>query len=303
MTFTSCVVDVAGRGPRHRRRACARSLVAVCGIIADRQPDADAGNARAGRARRRAGPGAGAASVIRPQSPTPRPRSTPRCAGCRALLALADRHELVAAIGARLDQLDRYAEQVEAELAGEVARRRRTGTGERGVDPSPRRAVGDPPRSSADGARGRRPRRSRRVGVGTGRLPGDPTSVVGDRPDGGSRARLGRTARLRVEPRRSTSTTRRSPRRSPSDRVTVCSRPARSVSSPARPDRTRCCRSCTRRRPRSASSATTRRRCASRSPATISSGWRCRASGPRCPCSATRAGRAWGSSPSPTPTR
>ena len=40
--------------------------------------------------------------------------------GLPGVLALADRHEVVAAIGARLDQLDRYAEQVEAELAGQV---------------------------------------------------------------------------------------------------------------------------------------------------------------------------------------
>ena len=40
--------------------------------------------------------------------------------GLPGVLALADRHELVAAIGARLDQLDSYAEQVEARLADEV---------------------------------------------------------------------------------------------------------------------------------------------------------------------------------------
>jgi glutamine---fructose-6-phosphate transaminase (isomerizing) len=40
--------------------------------------------------------------------------------GLPGVLALADRHELVAAIGARLDQLDSYAEQVEIALAGEV---------------------------------------------------------------------------------------------------------------------------------------------------------------------------------------
>ena len=38
--------------------------------------------------------------------------------GLPGALALADNHELVAAIGARLDQLDRYAEQVDTELAG-----------------------------------------------------------------------------------------------------------------------------------------------------------------------------------------
>jgi glucosamine--fructose-6-phosphate aminotransferase (isomerizing) len=38
--------------------------------------------------------------------------------GLPGALALADNHELVAAIGARLDQLDRYAEQVDSELAG-----------------------------------------------------------------------------------------------------------------------------------------------------------------------------------------
>ncbi len=37
--------------------------------------------------------------------------------GLPGALALADNHELVAAIGARLDQLDRFAEQVDAELA------------------------------------------------------------------------------------------------------------------------------------------------------------------------------------------
>jgi glutamine---fructose-6-phosphate transaminase (isomerizing) len=36
--------------------------------------------------------------------------------GLPGVLALADRHELVAAIGARLDQLDRYADEVEATL-------------------------------------------------------------------------------------------------------------------------------------------------------------------------------------------
>ena len=39
--------------------------------------------------------------------------------GLPGALALADHHELVAAIGARLDQLDRYADQVEAGLADE----------------------------------------------------------------------------------------------------------------------------------------------------------------------------------------
>ena len=37
--------------------------------------------------------------------------------GLPGVLALADHHELVAAISARLDQLDRYSEHVEAELA------------------------------------------------------------------------------------------------------------------------------------------------------------------------------------------
>ena len=39
--------------------------------------------------------------------------------GLPGVLALADHHELVAAIGSRLDQLDRYAEQVESELAAD----------------------------------------------------------------------------------------------------------------------------------------------------------------------------------------
>ena len=40
--------------------------------------------------------------------------------GLPGVLALADRHQLVAAIGARLDQLDSYADQVEADLASEI---------------------------------------------------------------------------------------------------------------------------------------------------------------------------------------
>ena len=97
---------------------------------------------------------------------------------------------------------------------------------------------------------------------GPGRLPGDPAGVVGDRPHGGARARLGRPPRLRVEPRPR--------RRRPGDRrgdrraVARSAVPGRLGAARRRAGRRRhaCSRSCTRRPPRSASSATTRRRCA-----------------------------------------
>ena len=171
--------------------------------------------------------------------------------GVPGVLALVEHHELVAAITARLDQLDAYAAEVDAELGRSVARRRRAGAGQRRLDRPARRAVGDPPRPLAHGARGRRPRRPRRRSGRPRRLPGDPAGVLDDRPHGGPRPRLRRHPRLRVgpRPRRRRSGARR--HRSPSGDATRCSRAARPASPGGR------CRSCTRRRPRSVSSATT----------------------------------------------
>ena len=95
--------------------------------------------------------------------------------------------------------------------------------------------------------------------------------------------------------------TRRSPPSSRNGPATSCSRPA--PCAPSADRQGRCSRSSTRRPPRSASWATTLRRCGRRSPAMICCGGRCRPRRPRSPCSATRGGRASGSSPSRTPTR
>ena len=181
---------------RRRRRSrpaspstpCARSLLAVCGIVAivSRTPTRgtpDPAELVAGLDRALAHLGDPAAVADAAAEVDTALRGLP------GVLALADRHELVAAIGARLDQLDRYAEQVETGAAEELLdsdaleQASAASTRLRDVLWAIRRD------RSADGARGRRSRRPRRIRVGASRLPGDSASVVGDRPDGGSRSR------------------------------------------------------------------------------------------------------------------
>ena len=100
---------------------------------------------------------------------------------------------------------------------------------------------------------------------------------------------------------RSTSPTRRSPRRSAAGHPIRCSKRDRCACCPVRGPPP-CSPSSTRRPPRSANSVTTLRRCAPRSPATISCVWRCRATPLKSPCSATRGGQVSASSRRPTPT-
>ena len=82
--------------------------------------------------------------------------------GLPGVLALADRHDLVAGLTTRLDQLDGYAQRGRRSPGRE--RRRRAGCArgsERRVDPAARRDVGDPARPAAHGARGRGAQRTR----------------------------------------------------------------------------------------------------------------------------------------------
>ena len=108
--------------------------------------------------------------------------------GLPGVLALADRHELVAAIGARLDQLDRYAAEVDAGLAGTA-----------GLDADALErasAVSIRLRDGLWAIRRDRLRTAREVDSlagrdagngGTSRLPVHPAGVLGDRPHGGAR--------------------------------------------------------------------------------------------------------------------
>ena len=121
--------------------------------------------------------------------------------GVPGLSTLTAHADLPVAITARLDQLDAYAAEVDADARHVVARPRRPRDGERGADRAPRRALGDPARPVADGGRGdgagRRCVGRRRAQ----RLPLHPAGAVGDRPHGGARPRLGRHPRVRVGPR------------------------------------------------------------------------------------------------------
>ena len=225
--------------------------------------------------------------------------STTLLHGVPGLLALTATADLPAAITARLDQLDAYAADVDAD-AGDA--RRSTPTRSRRRAPSSialrdvlwairrdrlRTAAAVAALAGGDAGAGR-----------ARRLPVDPAGAVGDRPHGGARPRLGRHPRVRVGPR----PRRRRPgdrrRRSPSAAATRCSRPARPGSPGAclsfvykaaaeigelGDNTARDARGDRRRRPAAAGAARRPR--------------------PRSPCSATPAGRASASSPSPTPTR
>ena len=174
--------------------------------------------------------------------------------GARALIG---HYELVAAITARLDQLDaRVAETEGLHRGRRCARSRRAGTDRRRVDRTARRHVGGPPRSSAHRTRGRgagRPRQHRRGGR---RLPGRAAGAVGARSPRGARSRLRRSAPVRVEPRVVRVRPGGAANARPSATAIRCSRTAR-CASPASASA-----SSTRRRRRSASSATTPARCA-----------------------------------------
>ena len=246
----------------------------MCGIIAIVSREPARPTPTRGRAARRSRPGDRVRSVIRRPSPRRSRRSTRPCTACPGVLALADRHDLVAGLTTRLDQLDEYA----------TAGRRRPGRG--APPPSRTRSRRRTPRRSGCAtllwairrdrlrtvARGRRPVRSRCVGAGPSGLPRDPAGAVGDRPDGGARSRLGRHPRVRVAPRARSRRPRASPTTSPPAAATRCSSRVRPA--PCRTDRRPCCRSCTRRRRRSASWATTRRRCGPPSAGTACCAWR-----------------------------
>ena len=189
--------------------------------------------------------------------------------------------------------------EIEARLDATCARRRRHRGAERRADHVQGRAVVDPQGPHRPRGRGRGP--ARRYAVGAGRARGVPRGAdhaVGDRPARGPRPRLGRSARDRSPATVSTSTIptiarlvgARGPPTRCSPRVR-CARPR--VTS----------RSSTRRRPRSASSATTPRGCARRSATTSCCTSRCAPTPRRPRCSRTRAGRASASSPRRTRTR
>ena len=228
-----------------------------------------------------------------------RPPSTPPCTACPACSPSSTATTSSPAITARLDQLDAYAAEVDAELA-DRARSTPTTLERASADSIALRDAlwairRDRLRTAA---RGRRPRRARRR-----RRPRSPAtcrssrrcrrstawrSAAATRP--ASTCSCGTTA--------STSTTRPSPPRSPSAagdplfqsgagplRRAV---PVDRVQGGGRDRRAR------RQHPGDARGRRRRRACCA---------WRCAARGPRSPCSATPAGPASASSPSPTPTR
>ena len=217
--------------------------------------------------------------------------ASPGCSPC-----IGD-EPLVAAITARLDQLDAYAAELDAR-AGAHPRRRRAGGGERRLDRPARRPVGAAPGPPAHRRRGRRPRRPGRRAGCPRRLPRDPAGVVGDRPHGGPRPRLRRHPRLRLGPRprrrrpddrrraRRPSRRRRSSRAVPSALAGRCLsfvyKAAAEIGELG--DNTRAMRAAVR-----ADDLLRRALAGARAPAS--------------PCSATPAGPASASSPSPTPTR
>ena len=176
-------------------------------------------------------------------------------------------------------------------------RRRRPRGGQRGVDRAPRRAVGDPARPAPHGPRGRRPRRPGRRPGRARRLPRDPAGAVGDRPHGGARSRLRRASTSSSGTTISTPPTRRSPPRSPTraadplfvngsarlvgGRLSIVYKAAAEIGELG--DNTRALRR--------AMSADGLLRLALAG-----------VQAPSCRSSATPAGPAWASSPSPTPT-
>ena len=217
--------------------------------------------------------------------------------GLPGLLALVEHPELVPAIVARLDQLDAYAAEIDAELAA----------GDLDVDALERRsaeliALRDPLwairrdrlRTAAAvvdlAGRNAGPERARRLPRRSSRRCRRSTAwrcAAATRP--GCTSSCGTTTSIVDDP-------------------AVARRRRRAYRRPTVPEVARlgspgaACPSCTRRRPRSASSATTPGRCAPRSPTTSCCASPCAASGPRSPCSGTPAGPASASSRSPTPT-
>ena len=192
-----------------------------------------------------------------PRSPPAAPASTRQLHGVPGMLALVDRHELVAAITARLDQLDAYAAEREAELAGPTARRRRARGGQRRVDRAARRVWAVRRDRLRTAPRGRRARRTRCRRGRRRRLPRRSSrrcrrstawrSAGATRP--ASTCSSGTTASTSDDP--AVAAALADARR----RSAVPERVARA--SPAVPRR-----SSTRRRPRSVSSATTPVHCA-----------------------------------------
>ena len=122
--------------------------------------------------------------------------------------------------------------------------------------------MGAAPRPAAHGRRGRRSGRARRGAGRAGRLLRGAAGAVGHRPAGGPGPRLGRRCTSSSGTTASTSTTPSWPPVSPPAAQDPLFRPAPSGWPTAR------CRSSTRRRPRSASWATTRPRCGRRSATT-----------------------------------
>ena len=236
-----------------------------------------------------------AAAAAEVESVDARLRGTP---GVRALLA--DR-SLGVAIEHQVELLELALDRIDVELDSRLLAASTEGlsTGEleavnAALRPREGRGVGGRARPPAHRPGGRRPRRDRArrrrdrgVHVGAGR-------AVGDRPARGARPGLRRAAPARPRPR---------PRPRRAERGAACSseRPTTRCSVPA-PSRTpdgRARASSTRRRPRSVSSATTPPRSARRSATTRSCTSRSAGPGRRRSCSATRAGRASGSSPRP----
>ena len=148
------------------------------------------------------------------------PRRRPALRGVPGVLALADHHELTAAITARLDQLDAHADELEAALAATAA-----GADVDGLERASQEltALRDVlwalRRDRLRTARGRRrPRRSgRRLGRAR-RLPLDPAGAVGDRPHGGpgtaTRPASTSSSGITTSPRTTTPSRRRWPSRS-----------------------------------------------------------------------------------------
>ena len=190
--------------------------------------------------------------------------------GLPGVIALVDRHELVLGITSRLDQLDAFVADFDLALEqstlpdDELERRNAEAIALRDALWAVRH---DRLRTAREVDRPGRPRSECRRAR---RLPRRPAGALGARPPRGPRSRL-----CRPPPLRARSRPRSGRPRGAGGARRACRGPDLSVGLGTHSP-TACSRSCTRRRPRSASSATTPRPCAPRSPATISSAWRWR---------------------------
>ena len=181
--------------------------------------------------------------------------------GVAGVLALAGHADLDAAISARLDGLDATVARLEAGIETPTTSRRRRARRRRGG--AERRAGRG--RDVLWALRHDRLRTARAVAdlagrdappLGAGRLHGRPGGALGARPAGGAGPRLGRAAPARLGPRAGSGERRGGPAAGRPGRR----RPLRLRRGPAWPTGT--WPSSTRPRPRSASWATTPRRCA-----------------------------------------